>query len=60
MSYLPALLFALTCTYVVLALSGRFLRRYLLSVQTGMNDLPLLGLARKTKLPGTAVVCGGR
>ncbi|KAF8996684.1 hypothetical protein BDZ89DRAFT_1171481 [Hymenopellis radicata] len=45
--------------YAVLVLSGRILRRYLLSVQTGMNDLPSLGVARTTKLPGTAVVCGG-
>ncbi|KAF9021116.1 hypothetical protein BDZ89DRAFT_1019753 [Hymenopellis radicata] len=32
---------------------------YLLSVQTAINDLPALGVAKKTKIPGTAVVCGG-
>ncbi|KAF9021118.1 hypothetical protein BDZ89DRAFT_1138208 [Hymenopellis radicata] len=50
---------AFTSLCVVAVSSCRLLRRRLLSVETGMNDLPFLGVKTDTKIPGTAVVCGG-
>ncbi|KAF9017632.1 hypothetical protein BDZ89DRAFT_960921, partial [Hymenopellis radicata] len=35
------------------------LRRYLLLVETGINDLRLLGTSGKTKISGTSVIWGG-
>ncbi|KAF9031538.1 hypothetical protein BDZ89DRAFT_1063935 [Hymenopellis radicata] len=53
-------LYAFSALFGIATVTGwHFLRRHLLSVETGSNDLRSLGIARKRKIPGTAVVCGG-
>jgi hypothetical protein len=62
---LPALLVVagvFSGIYLLLSSCTRSMRQKLIQKQTGMADIPFVGIARPkdSKLRGTAVVCGGR
>lgn len=59
MAPLTALPFLLLAAYLVYREASRLLYNTLLK-KTALAYLPLLGQPRKFKLPGNAVVCGGR
>jgi hypothetical protein len=63
--FLPLLLATVAVAagiYFVLSSSVRSLRRKLIQKETGVADVPFLGISRPEdrKIQGTAVVCGGR